>query len=48
MIIFLLSSILIFFVEPIMEGLFFLFTVFCVFQGMINGYLKQPIDYINE
>jgi len=41
MVIFSLSSILIFFVEPIMEGLFFLFTIFCIFQGMINAYLKQ-------
>ena len=44
-----LSSILVFFVEPIMEGLFFLFTVFCVFQGMINAYLKMPrIPIIKE
>jgi O-antigen ligase len=41
--IFTMSSMLIFFVEPIMEGLFFLFTVFCLFQGMINAYLKRPI-----
>ena len=40
LIVFTLASMLIFFVEPIMEGLFFLFTVFCVFQGMINSYLK--------
>lgn len=29
---------LIFFVEPIMEGLFNLFVVFCLFQGIINAY----------
>lgn len=41
---FTLASLLIFFVEPVMEGLFFLFTLFCLFQGMINGYLKQNIS----
>jgi O-antigen ligase len=41
MIIFTMASLLIFFVEPIMEGLFFLFTVYCLFQGIINGYLKE-------
>lgn len=40
--IFTLSSMLIFFVEPIMEGLVFLFILFCLFQGMINQYLNEP------
>jgi O-antigen ligase len=38
--VFTMASMLIFFVEPIMEGLFFLFTIFCLFQGIINNYLK--------
>ena len=46
-IVFTLSCMLIFFVEPIMEGLFFLFTVYCLFQGIINAYLKQPISEID-
>lgn len=45
MLIFTLASMLIFFVEPIMEGLFYLFTVYCVFQGMINAYLGNPISH---
>ncbi|APA65498.1 O-antigen ligase family protein [Maribacter sp. 1_2014MBL_MicDiv] len=42
-----IASMLIFFVEPIMEGLFFLFTVYCLFQGIINAYLKQPKSEID-
>lgn len=41
MLIFTMASMLIFFVEPVMEGLFFLFTVYCLFQGIINAYLKN-------
>ncbi|WP_156950114.1 O-antigen ligase family protein [Maribacter antarcticus] len=41
MLIFTMASMLIFFVEPVMEGLFFLFTVYCLFQGIINNYLKK-------
>ncbi|MEH6513695.1 MAG: hypothetical protein V7734_11415 [Maribacter arcticus] len=41
MLIFTMASMLIFFVEPIMEGLFFLFTVYCLFQGIFNAYLKN-------
>ena len=40
--IFTLAALLIFFVEPVMEGLFYLFTVYCLFQGIINQYLKNP------
>jgi hypothetical protein len=36
-----IASFLIFFVEPIMDGLFFLFTSYCVFQGMIHSYLEK-------
>ena len=36
-----IASFLIFFVEPIMEGLFFLFVSFCIFQGIIHGYLTN-------
>ena len=36
-----IASFLIFFVEPIMEGLFFLFVSFCMFQGMINAYIEK-------
>jgi len=36
-----LSSFLVFFVEPVMEGLFHLFVVFCLFQGIINGHLQK-------
>jgi|TARA_R110000744_G_scaffold103809_2_gene198930 hypothetical protein len=41
LLIFTMASMLIFFVEPIMEGLFFLFTLYCLFQGIINAYLKS-------
>lgn len=36
-----IASFLIFFVEPIMEGLFFLFVSFCMFQGMIHAYIEK-------
>ena len=41
MLILTMASMLIFFVEPVMEGLFFLFTVYCLFQGIFNAYLKN-------
>jgi len=47
LLIYTMASMLIFFVEPIMEGLFFLFTVYCLFQGIINAYLKQPKSEID-
>lgn len=36
-----IASFLIFFVEPIMEGLFFLFVSYCMFQGIVHGYLEK-------
>jgi len=41
MLIFTLAAMLVFFVEPVMEGLFYLFTVYCLYQGIINQYLIQ-------
>lgn len=43
-----IASFLIFFVEPIMEGLFFLFVSFCMFQGMIHGYLSHEQLHLQE
>jgi len=36
-----ISSFMIFFVEPIMDVLFFLFVSYCMFQGMIHGYIEK-------
>lgn len=38
-----ISSFLIFFVEPIMEGFFFLFVSFCMFQGIIHAYIEENL-----
>jgi len=40
-IVFSLALFLQFFVEPIFEGIFHLFIFYCLFQGIINGYLKD-------
>jgi len=40
---------LIFMVEPIFDGIFSLFVLFCLYIGMVNYYLiKEKAKQINE
>ena len=35
------STFLLFFTEPVIEGNFFSIVIYCLFQGILNGYLKN-------
>jgi hypothetical protein len=34
----------VFFVEPIMEGMYFLFLIFCLFIGILSGCVKMDVE----
>jgi hypothetical protein len=38
----------VFFVEPVIEGMFYLFLIFCLFIGILSGYVKTGLVYKNS